>query len=50
MLDESSLLKTRSNFYYVEKEAIPFEPVLLSVNDHGTIEEHCCNDFVQDSK
>lgn len=25
-------------FYYVEKEAIPFEPLLLSVNDHGAIE------------
>ena len=28
-----------SNFYYVEKEAIPFEPLLLSVNDHGAIED-----------
>ena len=25
-------------FYYLEKEAIPFEPILLSVNDHGAIE------------
>jgi hypothetical protein len=39
MLDEYSLLKTMSNFYYVEKEAIPFEPLLLSVNDHGAIED-----------
>lgn len=26
-------------FYYLEKEAIPFEPILLSVNDHGAIED-----------
>jgi S1-C subfamily serine protease len=26
-------------FYYLEKEAVPFEPVLLSVNDHGAIED-----------
>jgi S1-C subfamily serine protease len=26
-------------FYYLEKEAIPFEPVVLNVNDHGVIED-----------
>jgi S1-C subfamily serine protease len=26
-------------FYYLEKEAIPFEPLLLSANDHGAIED-----------
>jgi 2-alkenal reductase len=26
-------------FYYLEKEAIPFEPVVLNVNDHGAIED-----------
>jgi S1-C subfamily serine protease len=26
-------------FYYLEKEAIPFEQILLSVNDHGAIED-----------
>jgi 2-alkenal reductase len=26
-------------FYHVEKEAVPFEPLLLSVNDHGAIED-----------
>jgi S1-C subfamily serine protease len=26
-------------FYYLEKEAVPFESVLLSVNDHGAIED-----------
>jgi S1-C subfamily serine protease len=25
--------------YYLEKEAIPFEPVVLNVNDHGAIED-----------
>jgi S1-C subfamily serine protease len=25
-------------FYYLEKEAIPFQPVVLDVNDHGAIE------------
>jgi S1-C subfamily serine protease len=26
-------------FYYLEKEAVPFESVLFSVNDHGAIED-----------
>jgi S1-C subfamily serine protease len=26
-------------FYYLEKEAVPFEPLLLSVNDHGAVED-----------
>jgi S1-C subfamily serine protease len=26
-------------FYYLEKEGIPFEPVVLNVNDHGVIED-----------
>ena len=26
-------------FYYLEKEAIPFEPLVLNVNDHGVIED-----------
>jgi hypothetical protein len=26
-------------FYHLEKEAIPFEPILLSVNDHGAIKD-----------
>jgi S1-C subfamily serine protease len=26
-------------FYYLEKEAAPFEPVVLNVNDHGAIED-----------
>ena len=25
-------------FYYLEKEAIPFQPVVLDVNDHGAVE------------
>jgi S1-C subfamily serine protease len=25
-------------FYYLEKEAIPFQPVILDVNDHGAVE------------
>ena len=26
-------------FYYLEKEAVPFQPVVLNVNDHGAIED-----------
>lgn len=25
-------------FYHLEKQAIPFEPILLGLNDHGAIE------------
>jgi S1-C subfamily serine protease len=38
-VDGNNVTTLEELFYYLEKEAVPFEPVLLSVNDHGAIED-----------
>lgn len=39
-VDGNNVTTLEELFYYLEKEAVPFEPVLLSVNDHGAIEDN----------
>jgi 2-alkenal reductase len=38
-VDGNDVTTLEELFYYLEKDAVPFEPVLLSVNDHGAIED-----------
>jgi S1-C subfamily serine protease len=38
-INGNSVTTLEDLFYHLEKEAIPFEPILLSVNDHGAIED-----------
>jgi S1-C subfamily serine protease len=38
-VDGNNVTTLEELFYYLEKEAIPFEQIVLNVNDHGAIED-----------